>query len=163
VVTKCPDDIKDEQMMIIEGKIRAYASCPVFFTRIRYGYPVAINSSTTLPEKVILLSGVANGSAFERYASQHFEVVRHFRFSDHHAYSVSNLTGVCRLAKSEKAAILTTEKDATKLNSDAFKMIFSGIAVFYLPIETEFVKNGKDFDEMLLNVIKKNDLLNPEI
>jgi tetraacyldisaccharide 4'-kinase len=61
---------------------------------------------------------------------------------------------IASVANASNAAIITTEKDAVKMEADKFKVFLSQAPFFYLPIETEFLKNGKDFDEMVLNVIK---------
>jgi tetraacyldisaccharide 4'-kinase len=47
------------------------------------------------------------------------------------------------------ASILTTEKDFVKLENKVDKKLW-----FYLPIETQFVKNGSEFDEMVIRKIK---------
>jgi hypothetical protein len=41
-----------------------------------------------------------------------------------------------------------------KIDSPAFKSITCQLPLFYLPIEIEFIKNGKDFDEMVLTSIQ---------
>ena len=50
------------------------------------------------------------------------------------------------------AAVVTTEKDVAKMNGEALNA--APIPLHYLPIEIEFLKNGKDFDEMVLNAVK---------
>ena len=39
IVTKCPQEITDEDMIDIEKSIREFVEKPVFFTQIRYGNP----------------------------------------------------------------------------------------------------------------------------
>jgi tetraacyldisaccharide 4'-kinase len=155
VVTKCPPQLKDEEMMMIEKSIRQYADTPIFFSVISYGYPLPLNDADQLPSEIVLVSAIASHRPFEEYVAKQFKIVKHFKFRDHHYYSESDLENIYRAAKNAKAAILTTEKDAVKLDLQAVRKIFTDVPVFYLPIQTEFLKNGKDFDEMLLNVVKK--------
>jgi tetraacyldisaccharide 4'-kinase len=159
IVTKCPPTIKDEQMMMIEKAVREYSDAPVFFSIIRYGYPLPLNDANQMPSQIVLVSGVANHRPFEEHVSRQFSIVKHFKFRDHHSYTNSDLETIYRAAKNAKAAVVTTEKDAVKFDSSTISRIFTDVPVFYLPIQTEFLKNGKDFDEMLLNVVKKPSTL----
>ena len=51
---------------------------------------------------------------------------------------------------------ITTEKDSVKLLGPEFKDILSNNAVFFIPIIHEFVENGTQFDEMIINSIKEH-------
>jgi tetraacyldisaccharide 4'-kinase len=157
VVTKCPHGLDEEKMMQIERSIREYADKPIFFTAIRYGNLVAVDHNDPLPEKVVLVSGIANHTLLEQYVKLHYEVVKHFAFPDHHAFTVNELKNICDLTIKSNAAVLMTEKDAVKLDDPHLKATIKGVSLFYLPIETEFLKNGKEFDEMLLNTLKRHD------
>lgn len=154
VVTKCPQEITDDAMMEIETRIRKYAERPVFFTYIRYGNPVLFHGTEALPDKVILVSGIANHKPLEQYVKQGFKVVKHFAFADHRHYTVSDVQAIAALAEKEQASILTTEKDAAKLSDPQLKKNLNNCPSYYLPIEVGFIKNGKDFDEMVLNAVK---------
>ena len=54
-----------------------------------------------------------------------------------------------------QASFLTTEKDKVKLDTPQFQKMLNGLPLFYLPIEVDFIKAGKDFDEIVLNVIQR--------
>ena len=154
VVTKCPDLLQDEERMQIENEIRKYTDKPVFFSCIRYGLPLPLNHDQPFVHKIVLLSGIANATGFEQYALKHFEMVKHFAFADHHTFSADELREVVTLAKQQHAVVLTTEKDATRLQPFANTPLFEGVPIFYLPIEAEFLKNGEDFDEMVFNAVQ---------
>jgi len=163
VVTKCPAGLHDEEMMRIEREVRKYCDKPVFFAGIHYGAPVPFAGSAAGPaDKVVLVSGIANPRTLEAYSHDNFEVVRHYNYRDHHVYTPQQAAEIADYARSQGAAVITTEKDAAKLDREPFTAIFKDIPCFYLPIEPEFIKNGRDFDEMVLNAIqeqhKKNDL-----
>jgi tetraacyldisaccharide 4'-kinase len=155
VVTKCPEEITDDKMMKIEKSVRSYADHPVFFTKIRYGFPQAFGNAETIGDRVVLVSGIANAKLLEDYVRNNFKMVRHIAYADHHDYTVSELDQLLRLVNADsQITILTTEKDMVKIDSPAFKSITSKLPLFYLPIEIEFIKNGKDFDEMVLTSIQ---------
>jgi tetraacyldisaccharide 4'-kinase len=157
VVTKCPQDLHEEKMMEIERSIRQYADKPIFFTTIRYGNLVALDHNGPLPEKVVLVSAIASHKPLEGYVEQHYRMVRHYTYRDHHVFTEGELKNFIELAVKEKAAVVMTEKDAVKLDNPVLKGAIRGTPFFYLPIKTEFLKNGKEFDEMLLNILKKHD------
>jgi tetraacyldisaccharide 4'-kinase len=154
VVTKCPATLKEGEMMNIEGRIRDYADKPIFFSTIRYGTPIAMGHTNPLNQRVVLLSGIANHKPIEEYLRLHYHVIKHFAFPDHHTYTSSDLDNVVDFAAKENAVVFTTEKDAVKLDSEALRKVLQPAPFFYLPIETEFLKNGKEFDEVLLNTVK---------
>jgi tetraacyldisaccharide 4'-kinase len=78
------------------------------------------------------------------------------RFEDHHVYTSSDLEKMKALsAKHPEVSFLTTEKDKVKLDIVQFQSQIHGLALFYLPIEIDFLKNGREFDEIVLNHIKR--------
>jgi tetraacyldisaccharide 4'-kinase len=156
VVTKCPPDIKEEDMMEIDKSVRQHADKPLFFSVITYGNPVALDHNKPTKERVVLVSGIANHKPVETYTNSHYKLMHHFAFPDHHRYTEKDLITICAMAKKEDAVVITTEKDAVKIQSPAFNKYLNEIPFFYLPIKTEFLKNGKDFDEMVLNAIRRH-------
>jgi tetraacyldisaccharide 4'-kinase len=157
IVTKCPQEITDEQMIETEKSIRVFVEKPVFFTHIRYGNPAPIGrTDIKIGDQIVLVSGISNSQPLEHYVSQNYKLMKHFNYSDHHAYSIADLERLRRFTKEHpSASILTTEKDKVKIAASEFESIIQALPIFYLPIEVEFIKNGQDFDEMVLNSIKR--------
>jgi tetraacyldisaccharide 4'-kinase len=156
VVTKCPPELSEDEMMEIETEIRKNSNKPIFFTTVRYGNIISFGSAVLngLPERIVLVSGIASAKPMASFISSGYKIVRHFDFPDHHTYSTRDLQEITEVARAQNAAIITTEKDFVKLDVAEFHIFLSQAPFFYLPIEIEFLKNGKDFDEMLLNVVK---------
>jgi len=157
VITKCPPEISDDEMMTIEQHVRRYAARPVFFTRIRYGNPTPFTTAAgKLGDDVILVTGIAQAGPMARYLKQTYNVVRHFDFADHHTYTPAELNAFADALKTHpQASLITTEKDKAKLVAPAFREVVEKIPFFYLPIEVDFIKNGQDFDEIVLNHLKR--------
>ena len=155
VVTKCPSAISDDEMIAIGSAIRRYSKKAVFFTKIAYGNLMPVGKASPYrPGNVILVSGIANPAPMEDYLRQHFRVVRKFVYPDHHAYSQEELEAICSAAVAEGAAVVTTEKDMVRIDVQVFQK--QSVPLHYLPIEVEFLRNGKEFDEMILNAVKSN-------
>jgi tetraacyldisaccharide 4'-kinase len=154
VVTKSPRDLSDDLMMQVSDRIQEIAEKPVFFSTIRYGSPIGLAPGQSCGKKVVLLTGIANEKPFVEYVSSHFDLVHHFNFADHHQFTRSEIEKVLSLVKQQNASLLTTEKDASRLMSGSIRNMIKDHPVFYVPIQMEFVKNGEDFDEMVLNAVK---------
>src|SRR5690606_29476874 len=92
VVTKCPSEIGEDEIMKIEKSVREYATCPVFFSTLNYGSPVPLRG-TSVPASgaIILVTGIANPVPLVSYVSSHYKVVRHLDFRDHHEYTERDL------------------------------------------------------------------------
>jgi tetraacyldisaccharide 4'-kinase len=161
VVTKCPVTLSEDEMERIRGSAQPYANGkPVFFAGLDYDQPVPFRLGDTFSPKVILVSGIAHAELFEEYAASKFTVIQHFKFADHYSYSAKDLKMVAEFCRrqSEKPVILTTEKDMVKiidlLSSDPIPEIFW----FYLPVRTAFLKNGPDFDKLVLQSLENAKL-----
>jgi tetraacyldisaccharide 4'-kinase len=157
VVTKCPIEMTDEEMIDIEKSIREFAERPVFFTHIRYGNPTPVTDGyQKMSDQVALLTGISNTKPLKHYVGQNYKMTKHFKFSDHHAYTASDLERLKRFINDHPStSIITTEKDKVKLASPELESLTRSLPLFYLPIEVEFIKNGQDFDEIVLNSIKR--------
>jgi tetraacyldisaccharide 4'-kinase len=157
IVTKCPAGISSAEMMAIEGSIRHYAERPVFFTGIRYGNPSPfLNTRAAVTQDIVLMTGIANSKPLERHIKTHYTLIKHIAFKDHHAYSAGDLESLRAILKvNPKVSIITTEKDMVKIDVSQFQKIIADLPLFYLPIEIDFIKDGKDFDEIVLNMIQR--------
>ena len=153
IVTKCPDHIDEEEMMGMEHEIRRYVERPVFFTKIRYGTPVCFSGEIEIDKKIVLVSGLANAAPLEQYASVNFLVEKHFNFRDHHVYTQAEVQNIIAFAQQQQAKILTTEKDWSKI--DALLTEEERKYFYFLPIEIEFIKNGSDFDALVVDYVQK--------
>ena len=153
VITKCPVSISDDEMLRIESAIRKYSKRALFFTKISYGNILPVTPGSPYKfQKVVLVSGIANPAPLEEYFRQNHHLVQHFAFRDHHIYSSKDLLNISNAARAAGAVVVTTEKDVVKMDPEIF--IKASVPLLYLPIEIEFLKNGKDFDEMVLNAVR---------
>lgn len=156
VVTKCPPEISADEMMRIEKSVRVYTEKPVFFTSIRYGQTVPFSHSpNALSQNIVLVTAIANSKPLKDFMGHRYTIIKHFSYRDHHRYNEKDIKTWLEFAdKHPDISFLTTEKDKVKLDTPAFHELMEGLSFFYLPIEVDFVKAGKDFDEMVLNVAK---------
>lgn len=158
VVTKCPPHLDDDEVMDFESRIRSYSDKPTFFANIRYGEPISFGRpNITLAKKVILVSAIANAHVLEEYVSKSYTMLKHFSYRDHYVMTGDDLSEISTMLKKHlegEVSILTTEKDMVKLQREELKNVISQLPFFYLPIETEFIRNGKDFDTLVLSFMR---------
>lgn len=156
VVTKCPTDMQEDEMMRIEHAIRKYAELPIFFSRIHYGEPVPFGVQQTINKDIILVTGIGYSKPLYDYVIQGFRIIEHVSYADHHAYT---LTDLAKLQKKVEASpgcsLVTTEKDWVKLTAPDLMETTKKLPFFFIPIEVDFVKSGEDFDAMVLAAIQQ--------
>ncbi|QKZ13901.1 tetraacyldisaccharide 4'-kinase [Spirosoma sp. KUDC1026] len=179
IVTKSPLDLSTGRQQRITEQIRRYTrpGTPVFFSGLQYGKPAAFTGTvsfpsfssevdasyigafreatfgSTFPERVRLVSGLANADPLERYVRQHFTLVTHDRFADHYAYTRADVTRLIRDLKPGEA-ILTTEKDWVKLAALLTPAEWQFVPFFYLPITVQFLPaSAAAFEQFLRQTV----------
>jgi tetraacyldisaccharide 4'-kinase len=163
VVTKCPEKLSQVEKKKLAEELAPYLNptTDLFFSSLNYGTPYQVaGPKQTEITKVIALAGLADNGPFLAYCKQQFAVVDQFSFPDHYAYRAEDAAQILAVLGQEKGAnavLLTTEKDAVKLNTLAAAEMWSKISIFALPIQ---VALDPSQEELLLQRLRKN-LLHP--
>lgn len=140
VVTKCPKDLSDQEMLQIKSKIYI-DNDKIFFSTISYHHSVTNNSEeipvSDLKSDFIAVAGIAKPEYF-------FEFLNCTKndcltFADHHFFSDQDIKNILQKANVRK--IITTEKDYMRLQN-----LLPKNQLYYLPIEMDFLKDSKAFD-----------------
>ena len=158
VISKCPANLDETSMKSFSDKVSKYKgnSDNVFFTTITYGSLIPVFDNSPNPtDRAVLVTGIANNGTLKSYLKGNYKLVDTLAYPDHHIYSINDVKKMVEICKSNPGVtIITTEKDAMRLRQPEFESLLSHYSVFYLPIETTFLKNGKIFDELVLNSIQ---------
>ena len=159
VVTKCPMDLSDVEMDRIKVRLKdTNEMASVFFAGIRYSEPLPVSGNGKMGEELYLFTGVANPGNLRQYLSDNYRLVGEKVFADHHRYSEKDIQDILKSAgevsTGDEVSLVTTEKDMVKLLSKELNNLLQGHSVFYIPIETCFLKDGRQFDELVLKSIK---------
>lgn len=159
VVTKCPPTLDEKDKTSFSQAIREYAQpdVPIFFSGVRYEKPKAVYNQAHAPSgKLVLVSGLANAVHFEKFAQATYEVIKHFAFGDHHAYTARDAHQIKQEFERLKGDfILTTEKDMVKLLVPEIQEVLGELPLYYLPIQTYIIEGEEAFQETVLNSVKK--------
>jgi tetraacyldisaccharide 4'-kinase len=87
--------------------------------------------------------------------------IEHLRFADHHNYTEKDINSILEkynsINSSEKI-IITTEKDAMRIQDCKFAEELKDLPLYFIPIEVEFLdkSNEEYFNKILLNYVRTN-------
>lgn len=167
VITKCPPQLSRDQMETAAAKLKPQLYQSVFFSSIAYQKlvdwacketDVVVDANTT----VFLLTGIASDARLSdhiRGFTRH--IVRH-NYPDHHRFTLKNIAKLAAefaACPSEKKIVITTEKDAQRLDYswfEQFRTPGSGIPVYIQPIAVEFLgDSGIQFDQLITDYVRE--------
>lgn len=162
VVTKTPPHATAAQK---EGfrQMMAYLKVPVFFSAVAYGALLPANEAAkaalvpTEGSSVVLLTGIARPEPFARHEANHFQVLRHFSFSDHHRYSTADIQRLSDFIGSfapSRPALITTEKDAMRLMGNSVSHALGHIPIWYREIDIQLGDDLPALEQLLNSYLK---------
>ena len=149
VVTKCPPDLSWAEQAKIRTKLKPQNNQPIFFSAVAYDSQI-YSENATLPIHEIkntpklLLAGIAKPKPFFSHLKMEGDVIK--QFPDHHDFSEKEIAEILHDANGRK--IITTEKDYVRL-----KGRIKPDQLFYLPIKSVFLADGRNFDALVLNYV----------
>lgn len=149
IVTKCPNNLSDIAQNNIKKKIGI--SRPIYFSKIGYADSVIgregeISTVEIKKTEKLLLAGIAKPKPFFEYLQTGKDV--EMKFKDHHHFTDEEIERIQTLANNK--IIVTTEKDYVRLKDKQINKLY------YLPMESKFVLKGDDFDNQILNYVRKS-------
>jgi tetraacyldisaccharide 4'-kinase len=158
IVTKCPLDLTDAQRQAFLQELDPYGWQRVYFSHYQYGTPYDLlrpdmRVPLSLSTDVLLLSAIANTDYLITYLRNEVKSLHTLEFEDHHYYNEDDLQQLLKrfnTIESKNKIILTTEKDAMRLElmSDFFWK--NNLPLFVLPIQVDFLnEDEKKFKEDL--------------
>ncbi len=149
VVTKCPPDLSKEIQDAIVKKLGPSGKQKVFFTSIAYSNTlysltgeVNFKSLKNMPK--VIVAGIARLEPFFNYVRTANDICK--EYPDHHDFKGAEIAELSKLAQDR--IIITTEKDYMRLKGK-----LPAEKLFYLPIESQFIKDRDVFDEVILKFI----------
>ena len=159
VVTKCPENIGQEEREQIEAAVKVYTrpETPVFFSWQVYDDLVPFGESRDIqrPEKVLVVTGIARTDSLMSYLREQYDVLGHLEYTDHFTYKTGDVARIRAKAAELGAAVLCTEKDAVKLMHPDLRESWGDTSCWYLPMRMELGEAGAKFDAILRNSLQK--------
>ncbi len=156
IVSKCPKQITQEDKKRLSEEIKPKAHQKLFFSYYDYDHPYYMfNSSQRVALQpnysVLLICAIASSDYLVDYLNDRVENVRVLEYEDHHfftPYEVSNLLRSFESWDVPNKLIITTEKDAMRLELHKKFIIENKMPIFSLPVSVQFhFDEGEQFDE----------------
>jgi len=156
IVTKSPPGLTEAEKEDFSRRLKGKKDASILFSHIVYDKPVPMRPETETPlnegDRVILLSGIANPELFAEQARKRYRVERHFKFPDHHRFNSDDLMKLRDFIdtfEGRNPAVLTTEKDAMRL--EIFRSQFEKLHIdfWYWPIHVDFGEETDSFESMI--------------
>jgi tetraacyldisaccharide 4'-kinase len=163
VVTKCPSDLQSYERRAIRDRIHPLPYQQVFFSGLEYDQPYDFfnpdhKKYLNEEDQVILLCGIANIDHIKSYVTDRVAKVEMMRFKDHYYYRDSDLHYLrsrFEHMESDRAYVLTTEKDAMRLALKRELVEGLGIPFYVLPVEVGMSEaDQQSFHEKIFYYLK---------
>ena len=148
VVTKCPDNISKTEIDRIEVDVKKRPDQKVFFSRYRYGQPYKMyghGERLALHKDldVLLVVAIAGTEYLLEYVDGQSGEVRMLSFNDHHPFSNFDINDIAQhfkyMPEGRERIILTTEKDAMRLDTHRELLRQMDLPIYILPVAVEFI------------------------
>ncbi|MFT6810547.1 MAG: tetraacyldisaccharide 4'-kinase [Saprospiraceae bacterium] len=157
IVTKCPEDIPANRPSEFRDQLGLREKQQLFFSRYAYGnpYPLLGGAPISLNQfkEVVVISAIAQADDLHDYIGKAVERVNSMPYEDHHYFSPHEMS-LLKLQYEQMepghAAIITTEKDATRLILHREYIIKHQLPIYILPVRVAFLYGEEErFDELV--------------
>lgn len=158
IISKCPRDpqlIEKDQLL---QDIHPLPHQKIFFSYYDYQIPYYLfdhryGLKMTDDLEVLLISAIARTEYLTDYLEQQIGRVSSLEYEDHHTftnYDIAQLHRNFEHLPGPKKAIITTEKDAMRLEAHREYLLQHRLPIFALPVEVKFhFGTGPLFDQMI--------------
>ncbi len=159
IVSKCPKELSVTEREEVLGEIKPLPRQAVFFTAIKYGRCYHYLSGETehlLPDTgVVVACGIANPNPLLEELKYRVGELKLLRFPDHHFYSnedLDKMENALSQLKSDYKVLLTTEKDAARLDLFREKIREKKLPLVIISLNIYFLFKEKPyFDQYILD------------
>jgi tetraacyldisaccharide 4'-kinase len=138
IVTKCPIKLTESEKKNIRKQLK-FLEEKVFFSHVKYADLKSFGKEQSSPQKVLLVTGIANPYPLLFHLKKNFEV-HHINFNDHHAFSLKDIDEIHRkfdTFANNNSIIVTTEKDFMRLKDVTTVCKLNEYPWYYQPISVE--------------------------
>ena len=162
IVSKCPAQLSESVKIDLIEEIKPFPHQRIYFSYYDYERPYYLFNPGYVVElqadwEILLISAIARTDYLADYLEEKVATVRILEYEDHHLFSkydVAHLKANFDRMKAEKKIILTTEKDAMRLDMHKKYLLDNRLPIFSLPAKVKFhADDGIRFDEDIKNFL----------
>lgn len=155
-VTKCPKVLSEAERTRMTQEIKPFPHQRVFFSYYDYGQPYFIFNQKLVANlaedwQVVVICAIARTDYLVEYVREKVDNVTLLEFEDHHYFNEDDMQELKRSfdqLPGQKKIILTTEKDAMRLELHYKFLKDNQLPVFALPVQVQFhFGEGEAFDQ----------------
>ena len=168
IVTKCPKDLKPMEFRVVTKAMHLYPYQRLYFTTLEYAELQSLfqTSTANIPTldslhdtHVMLLTGIASPEQLEHALAPFSPHLTPLTFADHYQFKAKDIELINNTFATMQSPkiIITTEKDATRLNtvgglSDEVKK-----NMYVLPVRISFMQDQDNmFNQQITDYVRKN-------
>ena len=166
IVTKCPKDLKPMSFRVLSRAMDLFPYQQLYFTCLKYGDLHSLFNNSTRPltdikpnEHTLLITGIASPEQMVEDLSPYCKNITSLNFSDHHQFNaddVEKINSTFAMMQTPRL-IITTEKDATRLENIEGLSEEVRNSIYTLPVEVQVMLDQQEkFDEVILSYVQKN-------
>ena len=164
IVTKCPLHMSVEEKQAIREEVHYNEGQQVFFSRYVYGNPYRMYGNDRLELNanldVLLVVAIAGTEYLLEHVDSQCGEVRMLEYHDHHPFSNFDIGNIelyyKNMSTNRHRIILTTEKDAVRLDTHRELLQRLSLPIYILPVSVQF----DDEDSGVFDASVKEWLLN---
>ena len=166
IVTKCPKDLKPMEFRVLKRAMNLYPYQELYFTTLQYESLKAVFQDerkplSSLPKgvNILLLTGIASPQQMVMDLKPVSENITPMAFGDHHQFTEDDAERINSTfaAMPKPKVIITTEKDATRLNCLGTLSEATKNSIYALPIRIRFMLEGEEeFNNKIISYVRKN-------
>jgi len=159
IVTKCSPDLSTIERDQIIAELNPLSHQKVYFTFLEYGLPYHIinhkSYRLSADNEILLVTGISNPNPLKRYVEEHSSYYRQLQYRDHHIFTIEDLNEIeveWRKLNNREGVILTTEKDAVRLEKFSDRLI--NLPIYSIPVCHRFLFNAQlEFESSIKSFI----------
>lgn len=158
IVSKCPQELDEAAKQRMIEEINPFPNQEIFFSYYDYGRLYYIFNPRYVADlqedmDVLLISGIARTEYLTDFLQERVNSVTLLEYADHHAFTqddVTTMNSMFHNLDSQKKVILTTEKDAMRLEAHRKFLVEKRLPIFALPVQVQFhFGENEPFDQLI--------------
>ncbi len=164
IVTKTPKVFSPLDRRYFLERIKPYHSKKVFFSKLTYQPWVPLMPDVPPPPRgkpnnIFLLTGIARTEALEEHLKTRCKNLFVHKYRDHHQFTPANLRKLqahYHKTIGNDKVVVTTEKDAMRLDDPMLSESLKGMPIYYLPVKVSFQdQDKKKIDRLIFRFLAR--------
>ena len=167
IITKCPNTLKPMEFRVLTKAMGLFPYQHLYFTTLEYDalHPLFTNRGTRElsdlkpDEHVLLLTGIAQPRQLTEDLAPYASQLTPLTFPDHHNFKRKDIQLIndTFAAMPSPKCIITTEKDAARMNDVEGLSDEVRENIYYLPVKIKFMlEQQEEFNENIIGYVRKN-------